>query len=140
VVYSTCSVHLLHLYTPKCKEKMATTSLHSAPHMHVDPRRAYQFDAATFSDSEASASIRSYPSSVTSLADEMEDVKKAEEVQMSVKEVEDMEAEVRKDDPFPQFTWMTTEEPHRSRRMAILKVHPEVCSCFPIGLRVCYMC
>lgn len=30
------------------------------------------------------------------------------------------------DDPFPDFLWMTTEEPHRSRRMAILKAHPEV--------------
>lgn len=29
-------------------------------------------------------------------------------------------------DPFPDFQWMTTEEPHRSRRMAILKAHPEV--------------
>lgn len=29
-------------------------------------------------------------------------------------------------DPFPDFKWMTTEEPHRSRRMAILKAHPEV--------------
>lgn len=29
-------------------------------------------------------------------------------------------------DPFPDFLWMTTEEPHRSRRMAILKAHPEV--------------
>ena len=29
-------------------------------------------------------------------------------------------------DPFPEFLWMTTEEPHRSRRMAILKAHPEV--------------
>ena len=26
----------------------------------------------------------------------------------------------------PDFLWMTTEEPHRSRRMAILKAHPEV--------------
>lgn len=25
------------------------------------------------------------------------------------------------------FMWMYTEEPHRSRRMAILKAHPEVC-------------
>lgn len=30
------------------------------------------------------------------------------------------------EDPFPDFLWMTTEEPHRSRRMAILKAHPEV--------------
>ncbi|GFZ48150.1 Dihydroceramide delta(4)-desaturase [Saitozyma sp. JCM 24511] len=29
-------------------------------------------------------------------------------------------------DPFPDFLWMTTEEPHRSRRMAILRAHPEV--------------
>lgn len=29
-------------------------------------------------------------------------------------------------DPYPDFLWMTTEEPHRSRRMAILKTHPEV--------------
>lgn len=29
-------------------------------------------------------------------------------------------------DPYPDFQWMTTEEPHRSRRMAILKAHPEV--------------
>lgn len=29
-------------------------------------------------------------------------------------------------DPFPNFLWMTMEEPHRSRRMAILKAHPEV--------------
>ncbi|WVR08595.1 hypothetical protein IAU60_005650 [Kwoniella sp. DSM 27419] len=26
----------------------------------------------------------------------------------------------------PDFLWMTTEEPHRSRRVAILKAHPEV--------------
>ncbi|WWD20655.1 hypothetical protein CI109_105131 [Kwoniella shandongensis] len=30
------------------------------------------------------------------------------------------------EDPFPDFLWMTTEEPHRSRRIAILKAHPEV--------------
>lgn len=30
-------------------------------------------------------------------------------------------------DPYPDFLWMTTEEPHRSRRIAILKAHPEVC-------------
>ncbi|KAK8850473.1 hypothetical protein IAR55_004391 [Kwoniella newhampshirensis] len=29
-------------------------------------------------------------------------------------------------DPCPDFLWMTTEEPHRSRRIAILKAHPEV--------------
>ncbi|ADV19889.1 sphingolipid delta-4 desaturase [Cryptococcus gattii E566] len=29
-------------------------------------------------------------------------------------------------DPYPDFLWMTTEEPHRSRRIAILKAHPEV--------------
>ncbi|WVN89724.1 uncharacterized protein L203_104954 [Cryptococcus depauperatus CBS 7841] len=29
-------------------------------------------------------------------------------------------------DPCPGFLWMTTEEPHRSRRIAILKAHPEV--------------
>ncbi|RYF07033.1 MAG: hypothetical protein EOO31_07975 [Comamonadaceae bacterium] len=36
------------------------------------------------------------------------------------------EQEKKYDDPFPDFQWMTTEEPHRSRRMAILKAHPEV--------------
>lgn len=34
-------------------------------------------------------------------------------------------------DPFPDFKWMTTEEPHRSRRMAILKAHPEVSLALP---------
>jgi hypothetical protein len=34
-------------------------------------------------------------------------------------------------DPLPDFMWMTTEEPHRSRRMAILRAHPEVrVACF----------
>lgn len=28
------------------------------------------------------------------------------------------------------FFWTYTEEPHRSRRKAILKAHPEVCDCF----------
>jgi sphingolipid delta-4 desaturase len=37
-------------------------------------------------------------------------------------------------DPFPDFLWMTTEEPHRSRRMAILKAHPEVSRCLWILL------
>jgi len=36
------------------------------------------------------------------------------------------EQEKKYDDPYPDFMWMTTEEPHRSRRMAILKAHPEV--------------
>ncbi|ORY26581.1 fatty acid desaturase-domain-containing protein [Naematelia encephala] len=36
------------------------------------------------------------------------------------------EASKIEDDPFPDFLWMTTEEPHRSRRIAIMKVHPEV--------------
>ena len=36
------------------------------------------------------------------------------------------ELEKKYDDPYPDFLWMTTEEPHRSRRMAILKAHPEV--------------
>lgn len=40
----------------------------------------------------------------------------------------ELEKEEKKfDDPYPDFLWMTTEEPHRSRRMAILKAHPEVC-------------
>jgi sphingolipid delta-4 desaturase len=39
--------------------------------------------------------------------------------------IEDQEKKY--DDPYPDFLWMTTEEPHRSRRMAILKAHPEVC-------------
>lgn len=39
----------------------------------------------------------------------------------------ELEQEEKKfDDPYPDFLWMTTEEPHRSRRMAILKAHPEV--------------
>ena len=39
----------------------------------------------------------------------------------------ELELEEKKfDDPYPDFLWMTTEEPHRSRRMAILKAHPEV--------------
>ncbi|WWC65107.1 uncharacterized protein I303_107721 [Kwoniella dejecticola CBS 10117] len=36
-----------------------------------------------------------------------------------LKQIEKMESN-------PDFLWMTTEEPHRSRRMAILKAHPEV--------------
>ena len=43
-------------------------------------------------------------------------------------ETESVEEQEKKyDDPYPDFLWMTTEEPHRSRRMAILKAHPEVC-------------
>ena len=42
-------------------------------------------------------------------------------------ETESVEEQEKKyDDPYPDFLWMTTEEPHRSRRMAILKAHPEV--------------
>jgi sphingolipid delta-4 desaturase len=32
------------------------------------------------------------------------------------------------------FFWTYTEEPHRTRRMAIIKAHPEVCSPFPSHL------
>jgi hypothetical protein len=45
----------------------------------------------------------------------------------SIPSAESIEDEEKKfDDPYPDFLWMTTEEPHRSRRMAILKAHPEV--------------
>jgi sphingolipid delta-4 desaturase len=44
-------------------------------------------------------------------------------------------------DSFPDFMWMTTEEPHRSRRMAILRAHPEVrvvCCVFRVEVsRIC---
>lgn len=32
------------------------------------------------------------------------------------------------------FYWADSEEPHRRRRMAIIKAHPEVRSCCPIDL------
>jgi sphingolipid delta-4 desaturase len=31
------------------------------------------------------------------------------------------------------FFWTYTEEPHRTRRMAIIKAHPEVCSPLPFA-------
>jgi sphingolipid delta-4 desaturase len=45
---------------------------------------------------------------------------------LSSSETELEQEEKSFDDPYPDFLWMTTEEPHRSRRMAILKAHPEV--------------
>lgn len=43
---------------------------------------------------------------------------------------EDKEANVQTghDNDHDRFFWTYTEEPHRTRRMAIIKAHPEVCS------------
>ncbi|OCF31786.1 sphingolipid delta-4 desaturase [Kwoniella heveanensis BCC8398] len=38
----------------------------------------------------------------------------------------EVQADVDEREHNPDFLWMTTEEPHRSRRIAILKAHPEV--------------
>ena len=67
-------------------------------------------DAKYSPSAESSASLSSVPSSVS--------------VETETETVE--EQEKKYDDPYPDFMWMTTEEPHRSRRMAILKAHPEV--------------
>lgn len=32
------------------------------------------------------------------------------------------------DENYEHFFWTYTEEPHRTRRMAIIKAHPEVCA------------
>lgn len=45
-------------------------------------------------------------------------------------------APIKHQDQNDQFFWAYTEEPHRSRRMAIIKAHPEVITTFkcpPIG-------
>ena len=65
-------------------------------------------DAKYSPSAESSASLSSVPSSVSVETETVE------------------EQEKKYDDPYPDFMWMTTEEPHRSRRMAILKAHPEV--------------
>lgn len=57
--------------------------------------------------SEFSPSISSYAPSESS-RDEAPDLREVEEPSEA------------------DFLWMTTEEPHRSRRMAILAAHPEV--------------
>ena len=74
-------------------------------------------DAKYSPSAESSASLSSIPSSV-SIETETETVE---------------EQEKKYDDPYPDFMWMTTEEPHRSRRMAILKAHPEVSLLFDRG-------
>jgi hypothetical protein len=51
---------------------------------------------------------------------------KAETARSAASGVRDASGDGEFIDPFPDFQWMTTEEPHRSRRMAILKAHPEV--------------
>lgn len=40
---------------------------------------------------------------------------------------------------YDHFFWTYTEEPHRSRRQAIIKAHPEVCSTIPL-LSAIYGC
>ena len=37
------------------------------------------------------------------------------------------------------FFWAYTEEPHRSRRMAIIQAHPEVCQCHSYTLLYLYL-
>jgi len=72
---------------------------------YFTPRiRPHVPDALPLTPSESSPSLDSYAPSDTS--------EKSREIDF--------------EDPFPDFLWMTTEEPHRSRRMAILKAHPEV--------------
>lgn len=37
------------------------------------------------------------------------------------------------------FLWLMTEEPHRSRRAAILKAHPEVCHARVLSVEFCVL-
>ncbi len=80
------------------------------------------------SPSESGLSLESYPisSGESDGSIVLEDLDNGEPKQNAANH--DVKGDGEKfDDPFPDFQWMTTEEPHRSRRMAILKAHPEVC-------------
>jgi sphingolipid delta-4 desaturase len=73
---------------------------------------------------EPVTSESSYPSTEES-NDEDESVVKSIDVGVDI----DVHKSPMKGDAPPaeaDFLWMYTEEPHRSRRMAILKAHPEV--------------
>ncbi|WRT70641.1 uncharacterized protein IL334_007639 [Kwoniella shivajii] len=66
----------------------------------------------------SSPTLSSYESSEVEISDVHSDIDNVISAE-KLKEIERMESN-------PDFLWMTTEEPHRSRRMAILKAHPEV--------------
>ncbi|WVW80900.1 hypothetical protein I302_102891 [Kwoniella bestiolae CBS 10118] len=87
-----------------------TSSLTSRPKLNIK-----NADKADTASTTSSPELSSYESSENGVEEIAEPIISAEKL----KQIEKMEGN-------PDFLWMTTEEPHRSRRMAILKAHPEV--------------
>ncbi|WVQ63257.1 uncharacterized protein L199_001408 [Kwoniella botswanensis] len=93
-------------------------SLHVLPHpptTSLTPKPKSKPTADTASSTTSSPDLSSYESSENGVEELSEPIISAEKL----RQIEKMESN-------PDFLWMTTEEPHRSRRMAILKAHPEV--------------
>lgn len=102
----------------------------------LSTRADHKLDATPVTPSEIDVSTTYEPSEDGSYgAEVIKDVMAASVSSLSEEDISDSSASELGDkekeatgfvDPFPEFQWMTTEEPHRSRRMAILKAHPEV--------------
>ncbi|WWD08436.1 hypothetical protein V865_006548 [Kwoniella europaea PYCC6329] len=93
-------------------------SVHVLPHpptTSLTPKPRSNPTADTASSTTSSPELSSYESSENGVEELSEPIISAEKL----RQIEKMESN-------PDFLWMTTEEPHRSRRMAILKAHPEV--------------
>ncbi|KAK6906659.1 sphingolipid delta-4 desaturase [Kwoniella mangroviensis CBS 10435] len=93
-------------------------SVHVLPHppaTSFTPKAKSSLKADTASSTTSSPELSSYESSENGVDEVSEPNISAEKL----RQIEKMESN-------PDFLWMTTEEPHRSRRMAILKAHPEV--------------
>ncbi|WWC92236.1 uncharacterized protein L201_007190 [Kwoniella dendrophila CBS 6074] len=100
------SVHVLH--------RLASSS--STPQAKVNLKNDNTTDTAS-ATSTSSPDLSSAESSENDLS--------SDEISEPIISIEKMK-QIEKMESNPDFLWMTTEEPHRSRRMAILKAHPEV--------------